>query len=350
MTISAPFTLSGTAIPNDARQMLDQICEHFIEHANVSRVDDVVVMKNDEATTEIRLFGDQLLIDLACPSDQALQTARIILAEHMFYFAGEDPLDLTWSAPAPLGPLGNLHHVTVTGAQDITPHMRRVTFACADVTPFLSGDMHVRVLIPPADRTPVWPGVRDDGRIAWPEGEDELVARAYTIRKVDPATGELWIDFFQHPMPGISTPGADFARDARPGDRIALMGPGGGGRPDASSLLLIGDETALPAILRILEDLPEGSTAEAIIEVMDADEEQPVSSKADVCVRWIHRETTDGQNALRNAAEAAIAAAPADRYIWIACEKEDIRALRPLVKSKGRAKGTSYLAWYWQRD
>lgn len=350
MTMSAPFTLSGTAVPQDARHMLDQICEHFTEHANVSRVDDVVVMKNDEARTEIRLAGERLLIDLACPSDQALQTTRIMLAEHMFYFAGEDPLDLQWSAPAPLGPLGNLHHVTVTGAEDITPHMRRVRFACADVSPFLDGNMHVRVLIPPADRLPVWPGVRDDGRIAWPEGEDELVVRVYTIRKVDVQTGELWIDFFQHPMPGVSTPGADFARDAQPGDSIALLGPGGGGRPEAQSLLLIGDETALPAILRILEELPETAAAEAIIEVMNAEEEQPVSSKGNVTLRWLHRETAGHTNALRTAAQEAIAASAPDRYIWIACEKEDIRILRPLLKTRDREKGRSYLAWYWERD
>ncbi len=349
MTISAPFKLSGTALTQDPKHMLAEICEHFIEHAEVSRTDDLVVMTNEESTTQIRLSDGRLLIDLACPSDQALQSTRIMLAEHMFYFAGEDPLDLTWSAPAPLGPIGNLHHVTVTGSQDITPHMRRVKFACADVNPFLRGDMHVRVLIPPADRTPVWPGMRENGRIAWPQGADELIVRDYTIRKVDQATGELWIDFFQHPMAGISTPGADFARDARPGDRIALLGPGGGECPEASSLLLIGDEAALPAMLRIFEELPENSTARAIIEVMNAAEEQPVSSKADVRVEWVHREATADQNALRKAAQAAIAAAPADTYIWIACEKEDIRALRPLVKTKERAKRTSYLAWYWER-
>ncbi|MBT9370872.1 siderophore-interacting protein [Rhizobium sp. CSW-27] len=349
MSLTAPFTLSGTAVPHDARQMLDQICEHFTEHANVSRVDDIVVMKNDSATAEIRLTGERLLIDLASPSDQALQMARIMLAEHMFYFAGDNPLDLQWSAPAPLGTIANLHHVTVTGAQDITPHMRRVRFSCTDPAPFLDGNMHVRVLIPPRDRQPVWPGIRDDGRISWPEGEDALVVRVYTIRKVDLQTGEVWIDFFQHPMPGVATPGADFARDARPGDRIALLGPGGGGRPEAQSLLLIGDETALPAILRILEELPAGATAEAIIEVMNADEEQAVCSHGDVSIRWIHRQTEGRTTALREAAKQAIAASPADRYIWIACEKDDVRALRPLLKGPEREKGRSYLAWYWER-
>ena len=222
------FKLSGTALPKDAGSMLDEICEHFVEHSEVQRTGNRVVLKSETGTAGIHEHDGRLLIELSSPTEETLNVSRNVIAEHLFYFSGDDPLELTWSKPAPLGQLPNIHEVTVVSAEDVTPRMRRVTFACDDLSPFLDGDMHVRLLVPPKGRTPVWPGLRDDGRVKWPEGEDEILVRIYTIRGVDVARGQLWIDFVQHPEPGVVTPGADFARDAQPGERVALLGPGGG--------------------------------------------------------------------------------------------------------------------------
>ena len=101
--------------------------------------------------------------------------------------------------------------------------MRRVKVACDDVTPFIGSDVHVRVLIRPR-------GGRQPGRgwtmmdaLRGQGGDDEIVARVYTIRAVDCEKRQLWIDFLQHPAPGMKTPGGDFARDAQPGDRRAAQ-------------------------------------------------------------------------------------------------------------------------------
>lgn len=146
--------------------------------------------------------------------------SRTIIAEHLFYLAGEDPFELPWSDPEALAVLPNIHEATVVSAEDLTPHMRRVKFACADVTTSIGGDMHVRLLVAPKGRAPVWPGLCADGRVAWPEGEDELLVRVYTIRAVDIESREVWIDFLQYPTPGVATPGADFAREAEPGQKV----------------------------------------------------------------------------------------------------------------------------------
>ncbi|MGX5734974.1 DUF2218 domain-containing protein [Bosea thiooxidans] len=351
MTDGRTFKLTGVALALDGAQMLDQICEHFVEHAEVGRSGHSARLASKLGVANIRLQEPKLLIELDCPTEEALQLARTSLAEHMFYFAGTDPLELTWSETAARALPPNLHEVTVVAAEDITPHMRRVRFSCADVTPFIGGDMHVRLLIPPKSRRPVWPGYRDDGRLAWPEGEDELVVRPYTIRAVDRERGELWIDFLQHPAPGVRTPGADFARDALPGDLVALLGPGAGGLPSASSILMIGDESALPAIARIAAEAPAGTNIKAIIEVADAKEEQPLHSAGRLDIRWLHRSRypIGATGTLSSEGQKALSASVADTFVWVACEKEDVRAMRAFLKLRGHDKSRMYVAWYWEK-
>lgn len=351
MSEAREFMLAGVALPTDAADMLDQICEHFVEHAEVERTADLALLTSKFGTARIRLRERRLLIDLACPSEMALQVARTSIAEHMFYFAGDDPLELTWSEPASRAELPNLHEVTVVGAEDITPHMRRVRFSCADIAPFVGGDMHVRILVPPKGRQPVWPGYRPDGRIAWPGGKDTLLVRAYTIRAVDVDRREVWIDFFQHPAPDVRTPGGDFARDAQAGDVVALLGPGSGSLPSAASILMIGDESALPAIARIAAEVPAGTEMRAIIEVLDAGEEQPLPSAGRLDVRWLHRRghPTEAAGILAREARTAIDSIDAETFVWVACEKEDVRSLRSHLKSRRHDKKNMYAAWYWEK-
>ncbi|WP_438753883.1 DUF2218 domain-containing protein [Pararhizobium sp. O133] len=346
------FKLSGVAAPSNAVDMLDEICEHFVEHADVDRVGDLAVLKSDVGIARIEIDSGRLLINLDCPTAETLQMSRTILAEHLFYFAEDQPFELTWSEATSLSRPPNLQAITVVSAEDITPHMRRVVFSCADITPFVGGDMHVRLLVPPKGRAPVWPGFRDDGRLAWPEGEDELVVRVYTIRAVDTARGELSIDFLQHPAPGISTPGADFARDARPGDVAALIGPGGGSLPVAKTMLLIGDESALPAIARIAAEVPAGTRMRAIVEVEDEAEEQSLPTAGVLDMRWLHRcsypEHATGH--LLAEAKAVIDSVDRETFVWAACEKQDIRALRSFLKERRHDRKKMYVAWYWERS
>lgn len=344
------FTLSGIALPRDADGMLTEICEHFIEHADVQRTAEQALLTSKLGSASIRIQDGKLLIDLRCPSEQALQFSRTSIAEHLFYFAGDDPLELIWSNPTPQALLPNIHKVTVVSAEDVTPHMRRVKFSCGDVTPFIGGDMHVRLLVPPTGRKPVWPGLREDGRVAWPEGEDELLVRVYTIRTVDKDRNELWIDFLQHPASGVKTPGADFARDAQPGQEVALLGPGGGALPSTKSILMAGDESALPAMARIAAEVSPGTRLQAIIEVLDEREEQTLHSPGSIEVHWLHRRNypEGASGVLAEATKKAIVAMDQGTFVWFACEKEDVRSVRAFLKSRGHDKKNMYVAWYWE--
>jgi NADPH-dependent ferric siderophore reductase len=351
MTAALTFKLTGIACPTDAFAMLGEICEHFVEHAAVHRSDDFAVLTSEVGTASIRIDDRRLFIELACPTQTALQMSRNTIAEHLFYFAGEDPLELTWSDTAPVALLPNIHEATVLSSEDITPRMRRVRFSCADVTPFVGSDMHVRLLVPPMGRPPVWPGLRPDGRVAWPVGKDEILVRVYTIRAVDLEKRELSIDFLQHPAPGAKTPGADFARDAQPGQTVALLGPGAGSLPAAQSIFLAGDETALPAIARIAEEVPPGTRLQVIVEVLDAAEEQFLSSSGTLSVRWLHRRDypEDAKGVLAEEAKMAIANLASDTFVWFAGEKEETRTMRAFLKGRRHDRKNMYVAWYWER-
>ncbi|TDK31721.1 DUF2218 domain-containing protein [Rhizobium deserti] len=351
MTITQTFNLSGTALPINPTAMLDEICEHFLEHSEVERDGDVALLKSDTGLARIRAESGKLKIEISSPTEQALQHSRNIIAEHLFYFAGDDAFDLTWSNPAPPARLPDLHEVTVVSAENITPSMRRVKFACDDISSFINGEMHVRLLVPPKSKPLAWPTLAADGRIDWPKGEDEILVRVYTIRAVDIERRELWIDFLQHAGDGVETPGADFARDAKSGDRVALLGPGGGGLPVASSILLAGDETAIPAIARIAAEVPAGTRLQAIIEVRDETEEQALPSAGSLDIRWLHRSSypTEAGGMLAKATKEAIACLDEGSFVWVACEKDEVRDVRKFLKQRGHDRKSMYVAWYWEK-
>ncbi|UJW76948.1 DUF2218 domain-containing protein [Rhizobium sp. SL42] len=346
------FTLSGIAVPVDAQHMLDEVFEHFDEHAEVRREGTAVFLSTEIGIAEIRIVDNKLAIELSCPSQQALQIARGVIAEHLFMFAGDDPFELGWSDAVATTVPPTLREITVVRAETITPHMRRLTVTCDDVTSYLEGGLHVRLLMPPKNRTPVWPSIGADGRLCWPKGENELGVRIYTIRAVDVLRKELLIDFVQHQGNGVAMPGADFARDAKPGDIAALMGPGGSSVPKASDIVLVGDETALPAIARIAAEVPAQTRLRAFIEVEDEREEQALVSGASFELHWLHRKGRQtGTNGLLVQAMRNIADDLAeDTYVWAGCERLEAQQIRDMLKARGHNRHLMSVSAYWIKE
>src|SRR5690606_21478865 len=128
------------------------------------------------------------------------------IAEHLFMFAAGAPLTLDWHDGEQPTEVPYFHLATVVSSQSVTPCMRRVTLAVPGAARLATGGLHVRLLLPPEGRPPVWPTVRTDGRIRWPEGEDALVVRVYTIRAFDLERQRVDIDFVLHE--GDHTPAA----------------------------------------------------------------------------------------------------------------------------------------------
>ena len=116
--------------------------------------------------------------------------------------------------------------------------------------------------------------------------------RRITVRSWDSARGELALDIAAHGDVGHA---GRWATHATPGDRLQLRGPAGGYRPhpEADSYLLVGDESALPAIAACAEAVPAGRHVVAVVEVEDAAGEVPLTSPGALQVRWVHRAAHD---------------------------------------------------------
>ncbi|TCL68118.1 DUF2218 domain-containing protein [Rhizobium sp. BK251] len=344
------FRTSGIATPVDPRRMLDEVCKHFVEHSQVSRNGDAARLESEIGTADINIVGNSLSIRLSCPTAQMLNAVQNVIAEHLFMFAGEEPFDLSWSDPPPTSRLPDFHEIEVVGARNITPHMRRVTVACASPVSFLDGGLHVRLLIPPTGRVPVWPRRRPDGRIEWPKGDDELAVRIYTIRNVDVGAGTMDIDFVLHEGEGM--PGASWAANAKPGDRAGLLGPGGGGVPKASDLILAGDETALPAISRIAAEVPAGTRLKLFIEVDNPSEEQPLPSAGHLDLTWLYRNgaAAGTTRMIEKAVRLAVSTCSSETFVWVGCERAEAKAIRDYLKNGlHRDRQLMSIGAYWER-
>jgi NADPH-dependent ferric siderophore reductase len=175
----------------------------------------------------------------------------------------------------------------------------------------------------------------------WPQ------QRTYTVRSWNPASRELTIDFVVHGDEGLAGP---WARDAQPGDELLLNGPGGGYSPDPLTdwHLMIGDESALPAIAAALERLPATATGHVFLEVDDALHEQPLTSPAGVQVRWVHRGSLPLGRALVEAVTALVFP-PGEVRAFVHGEAGVVKELRRLLRS-GRGIPLDHLSisGYWR--
>ncbi|WP_179505987.1 MULTISPECIES: siderophore-interacting protein [unclassified Sphingomonas] len=210
----------------------------------------------------------------------------------------------------------------------LTPNMIRIVAEGPELAGFVSGapDDHVKIFVEGAD--------------------GERVMRDYTPRHHDAAAGTLTIDFFDHEGGPVS----DWARAAKVGDPISIGGPRGSQVIEGpiAHWLLVGDETALPAIGRRVEELPAGVSATVIGAVPGPADEQAFASAATVETRWLHRDAaaaTDPAPLL--AALAQVDLAP-NTFVWIAAEAAVARAAREyLVGERGLDKRWIKAAGYW---
>ncbi|MEU2657314.1 siderophore-interacting protein [Streptomyces sp. NPDC007325] len=178
----------------------------------------------------------------------------------------------------------------VVRTERITPHMVRVVLGGPGLDGFDAGtytDHYVKLLFAPEGVT--YPEPFDMERIRSERPREEWpTTRTYTVRAWDPVHRELTLDFVVHGDEGLAGP---WAARARVGETVRFLGPGGGYTPDPAAdwHLLVGDESALPAIGAALERLPAGATVHAFVEIEDAADEQKFATEAGVEVTWLHR-------------------------------------------------------------
>jgi NADPH-dependent ferric siderophore reductase len=226
---------------------------------------------------------------------------------------------------------------------DLTPRMRRVTLHGPELTGFISlgTDDHVKLLFA---TTPEEQAALEDFTPGGDSYGPRPAMRDYTPRRYDPVSGELDIDFVLHG----DGPAATWAEQVQPGQSLYIAGPRGSMIvPDIfDSYLLIGDETALPAISRRLESLQAGRRALVVVEIQDDAERQTLESQAHIEVVWVVR----GQQDLMQVV-AGLQLPAGELYAWVATEAALSRKLRRvLLDDLGVNEAAMKAAGYWRLD
>jgi len=177
------------------------------------------------------------------------------------------------------------------------------------------------------------------------------IMRNYTVREFRPEALELDIDFVVH---GDEGPASRWAQRVEPGGRVALLDQGRGYEwaADTSEHLLVGDETAMPAVLGILRDLPRDAAGTAIIEVPESADIQPHEAPPGVRVRWIDRAAEGaglkpGLLALE-ALRALAPAEPATTTAYVCGEQELAAEGRRHLVAAGIPKARIAFVGYWR--
>jgi len=212
----------------------------------------------------------------------------------------------------------------VVRAESISPHFRAITFAGADLEGFISAsfDDHIKFII-------------DDG-------EGGGIMRDYTPRHYDADKGELTIEFALHG----DGPAANWAQQAMLGQLATIAGPRGSFviPTDYAWHLFIGDETALPAVSRRLEEMPAGAHVLAVLQVDDNQDQRNFKTQADANVQWV----TDNTQLLSSV--QALNLPEGEGYIWCAGESVTMAAVRRiLVEEKGHSRHNIRASAYWKR-
>ncbi len=230
--------------------------------------------------------------------------------------------------------------LVVKDVKKLTPHMTRVTVGGDELAGFVSlgFDDHIKLFFPESES-----GERDAN------GEPKPVSRDYTPRHYDAAENTLDIDFALHE----AGPATQWAEQAKPGDILNIGGPRGSlVIPTGFDWhLLIGDDTALPAIGRRLAELPQNARAVVLAEVASAADEISFEHPAQTSVTWVHRNGA-ALGVPDRLAEAlrTLELPDGDYYAWVACESLTAKALRAqLLADKGANPKWLRAAGYWRR-
>ncbi|MEM7269397.1 MAG: siderophore-interacting protein, partial [Pseudomonadota bacterium] len=219
----------------------------------------------------------------------------------------------------------------------ISPNFARVRLS-GDFSAFLrpGAGLHFRLLFSQTGAD--WPTLDERGLTQWPDGPASWHRPPYTVRRMGPDADWIDVDIVLHEGGRVT----DWCAVVEPGEEIALHGPSGKTQPTAKWLGLIGDETALPVILRMVEDAPDGTTGQAIVLVRDLEDAQTVETASSVQIDWRLMQDNDAPELIRELNTPAD-----DLYIFFAAERAQATQARAIYKELGLSPKAVKAASYW---
>jgi NADPH-dependent ferric siderophore reductase len=228
----------------------------------------------------------------------------------------------------------------VAGHRLLTPRLLRLTVEGLAGIRVDEPAASVRLLLPePVGLTiPTWNG----NEFLLPDGSRPGL-RTLTPVAADADAGTLDLDIILHGAGRLT----DWARAARPGDPVAVSGPGRGHRfdPEATAHLILGDETAIPAVRQLLAVAPP-ALAEAVIEVAHRDAIDASLVPDAALVTWIVGDDLPGDALLAALVEHPMATGT---HVWAAGEAAAMQRIRRhLFETRGLLRAAATVRGYWK--
>ncbi|GIF05711.1 siderophore-interacting protein [Actinoplanes siamensis] len=226
--------------------------------------------------------------------------------------------------------------VSVARITRLSPNFVRVTFTGDDLDKFADNgfDQRIKLITPLAEGGLDHLPTGEDWYTRWRAlpAERQNPIRTYTVRNVRAHLRELDVDMVLH---GVCGPASRWAVTAVPGSVACLLGPnadfaGNSGGVDfhppvdTNRMLLVGDETAVPAIASILSRLPADARGEVLLEVPESADQLLLDVPAGVRVTWVPRDGADHGSKLIPAVQAAAAHLLGDAAGVTCAELEDV--------------------------
>lgn len=242
-------------------------------------------------------------------------------------------------------------HARVAMTEALTPSLVRVVLEGGDLTDLVmpdATDAYINAAFRPTDAS--YDEIFDPQTVRVTHPEAGLPPRRrYTVREWDAVSHRLTVDFVVHGDRGVAGP---WAANAQPGDVLVFTGPNGGYRPDAHAgwHLLMGDESALPAIAASLEALP--AAARAVVRVVcdGPEHEIDLASPAAVDLEWLHRQGDERDESLLLVAAEALDFGEGKPFGFVHGEADEIRAVRRhLLQERCLTRRDLSCSPYWRR-
>jgi NADPH-dependent ferric siderophore reductase len=346
-----PYILQARVDIAEPQNCLRHLCSHLKEDGVDIREDDgCFTVTLPLVTGSLRHDDGAIMVEATAADLESLYFVKMWLQASVSEMAGNAPVKIEWNEDCrSLALPPSFCTLTVVRTAHVTPRMRRITFRVNGIERFESlNALHLQILVNFNEIAARQRRRPDIGKQDAEAADIVPIWRRYTVRSVDRAHGQFEVDFFLHHTDG---PGARWAEQARPGDMVGAAGPSGGGIGAADWYLIAGDETALPAIARILEALPETAEGAVFIEVAGEAERQRIDCPADITVHWLYRNAcaNDPQPDLMDVI-ADVDFPPTDKsaFVWVGCEARMAKKIRTHLRNERNLTKQQYLVVaYW---
>lgn len=341
--LQSDATLPGLTFAAMRSVLLHEAKEH--ELPVITDTDDRITMKTFYGLISFAAVPGGVTASVSAAKHDRLFTLKESLVEHLQAAAPDVAAAMRWSDGDKVGARPpNFHFAKVLSTTPIGNSFVRVRIKLRDLSSFQDDAIHFRLVLPPEGLDDVeWPYISENGSTVWPKGDKALHRPVYTSLQVDHAAGEMEFDVFVHEGGRVT----EWAQNVSPGTQVAVAGPGGGGVPDTSNILIFGDETAFPAIARILEALPKDACGQVtLLAEMGQACGYPFRGPIGVVIRWI----TAADNLYLADLALEVRKKFPNHFLWFACEKADVLRVRATYKSEGADPTKAYIAAYWSHS